>query len=97
MQNMKKRKDHPRLAADIPADIIVPGRVAVAPCQIVEVSPAGARLHLSTSWALPRRFSFRLAGATRIFDSTVVWRQGDQLGIEFRPDQRRDWWNTVTE
>jgi hypothetical protein len=93
----EKRRDQPRLDADIPADIIIPGKVAVAPCQVVEVSPAGARLQLSTSWVIPRSFSFRLAGAARIFHSTVIWRQGDLLGVEFRPDQRRDWWTTVTE
>lgn len=92
-----KRQDQPRLTADIAADIILPGKVSVASCRVVEVSPGGARLQLSTSWALPRSFSFRLAGCTRIFHSTMVWRQGNQLGVEFRPDQRSMWWNTVTE
>ena len=97
MQTKEKRKDRPRLAAKIPADIIVPGKMHVAPCTVFEVSPAGARLELSTSWILPRSFSFRLAGATRIFTSTVIWRQGELLGIEFQPDQRNVWWATVTE
>jgi len=93
----EKRQDQPRFAADIAADIIIPGKVAAAPCQVVEVSPAGARLNVSTSWALPKSFSFRLSGSSRIFHTTIIWRQGIQLGIEFRPDQRAIWWNTVTE
>ena len=96
-EQKEKRLDQPRLFADIPGDIIIPGKVSVAPCHVVEVSPGGARLHLSTSWILPRSFSFRLVGTTRIFHSTVVWRQGSELGVEFRPDQRPAWWKTVTE
>ena len=92
-----KKEGQPRLTADIAADIILPGKVSIASCRVVEVSPGGARLQLSTSSALPRSFSFRLAGCTRIFHSTMVWRQGNQLGVEFRPDQRNMWWNTVTE
>jgi PilZ domain-containing protein len=93
----ERRRNRPRLAADIFADIIIPGKVSVAPCQVVEVSPAGARLHVSTSWILPRSFCFRLAGTTRIFQTTIVWRQGNELGVEFRVDQRNVWWQTVTE
>jgi hypothetical protein len=92
----EKRQDRPRLAADIPADIILPGKVSAAPCQVVEVSPAGARIQISTSSVLPRSFCLRLAGETRIFHSTVIWREGTHIGIEFRPDQRTLWWNMVT-
>jgi hypothetical protein len=97
MPTREKRKDQPRRAANLSADIIIPGKMSVAPCTVLEISPTGARLELSTSWILPRSFSFRLAGASRIFTSTVIWRQGELLGIEFKPDQRSVWWATVTE
>ena len=94
---IEKRQDQPRLVADIPADIILPGKMSAAPCRVVEVSPAGARRQVSTVWALPLSFSFRLSGTSRMFHSTVVWRRGAEVGVEFRSDQCKLWWSTVTE
>ena len=89
----EKRKDQPRIAAYMPARIIVPGKVSEAGCIVRQISPAGAQLDIDPGWILPQSFWLRLVGDTRMHVCSVVWREGEHVGVEFRADQRSSWWN----
>jgi hypothetical protein len=79
----EKRQDQPRLAAYMPAKIIVPGKVSEAPCAIREMSPAGALLQIDPAWIFPKSFSLRIVGDTRLYRCTVKWREDVFIGVEF--------------
>jgi hypothetical protein len=84
---VEHRHDQPRLAAYMPARIIVPGKVSEAPCVIRQMSPAGAQLQIDPAWILPRSFWLRIVGDFRLYQSTVKWRQDLLIGVEFEAGQ----------
>jgi hypothetical protein len=88
----EKRQDQPRLAAYMPAKVIVPGQVSPAECIVRQISPAGAQLQVDSSWILPRTFWLKIIGDTGMYHCNVIWRDGWQLGVEFRDDDRSSWW-----
>ena len=97
IQLREKRVHQPRLPTNMKARIIVPGQVAPAPCKITNISPAGARLQIETQWILPRSFWLRIVGDASLHYCMMVWRKGEEVGVDFRPDQRAQWWKQSQE
>ena|SRR5688572_17147820 len=93
----EKRKQQPRLAAYMPAKIIVTGKLSEAPCIVREISLAGAQLHIDSGWILPRSFWLRLVGESQMHSCTVRWREGSHVGVEFNSEERSSWWSRSQE
>jgi hypothetical protein len=67
---------------DISARILLDG-FAKRGCKIVDVSESGARLAVSSSTQLPRRFSIALAPSSSARPCELVWRNGSMAGVKF--------------
>jgi hypothetical protein len=94
MQNssLEKRRYEPRLPAYMAARIVAPGQVSPAPCVVLEISQAGAKLQIGNDWILPRTFWLRIDGDTLMHYCTLVWREGQHVGVEFPPGHDSSWW-----
>jgi hypothetical protein len=89
---LENRQYQPRLSAHMAAHIVAPGQVSPAPCIVREISPAGAKLYIDRGWILPRNFWLRIDGDTCMHFCTIVWRNGDALGIDFPAARDSSWW-----
>jgi hypothetical protein len=57
-------------------------------CTIVQLSPTGARLSVPASVALPDRFELAIPQRSLRRRAKLVWRKGNQAGVEFeQPDK----------
>ena len=65
---------------DFPARVMLDG-FAKRDCKVVEISESGARIVISGSTELPRRFSIAFASNTR--PCQLVWRNGPMAGVKF--------------
>jgi hypothetical protein len=93
----ENRKLQPRLPAYMAAKIVVPGQRAFPRCVVRQISPAGAKLEVNSNWVLPSRFWLHIDGDTRMHYCVVVWMDGTNVGVDFRPDQRSTWWKQSRE
>ena len=69
-----------RMKRDYPARVMLDG-FAKRDCKVVEISESGARIAISGSTELPRRFSIAFASNTR--PCQLVWRNGTMAGVKF--------------
>ena len=53
------------------------------PCTTVDLSEGGAKLSLSAAIMLPGRFALDVPSRNLRRSARLVWRAGDQLGVEF--------------
>ena len=84
---MRDRRRHPRIAAEIPAKIVVDCFSAVD-CVIRELSEGGARLDVQPARHFPPFFDLIMEGPDGFRTCEVIWRAGGQLGVSF------EWWWT---
>jgi hypothetical protein len=54
-----------------------------AQCTVTQLSTSGARLNVSSSVSLPDRFELSIPQRGVKFHSRLIWRHGDQAGVEF--------------
>jgi PilZ domain len=52
-------------------------------CTVTQLSSSGARLNVSSSVSLPDRFEIAIPQRGVKFRARLVWRHGDQAGVEF--------------
>jgi hypothetical protein len=77
----KQRRAERRMKRDCDARILLEG-FAKRDCRIVDVSGSGARLAVSSTTQLPRRFSIAFpSNSARLCE--LVWRNGTMAGIKF--------------
>jgi hypothetical protein len=69
-----------RMKRDFPTRVMLDG-FAKRDCKVVEISESGARIVISGSTELPRRFSIAFASNTR--PCQLVWRNGTMAGVKF--------------
>jgi len=55
-----------------------------ADCVIIELSPHGARVRISSAVRLPPSVALLLISDGLLFDAMVAWRQGDATGLAFK-------------
>ena len=53
-------------------------------CSIFDRSRTGARLRLFANVDLPRRFRLYDQGSDEVFEATVAWRRGQDVGVRLR-------------
>jgi len=56
------------------------------PCTISDVSNSGARIGISKDQKLPDAFWLKISGYRRKMKAETRWREGDQVGVEFKLD-----------
>ena len=81
--NSEQRKDH-RKQLKYPARVDLRDGSPPRPCLLRDISSAGARLFIDAADEVPDHFLLLLTkgdGAAR--DCRVVWRDGNQIGLEF--------------
>jgi hypothetical protein len=91
----EKRQQQPRPSSNMTARIMAPGQLSPAPCVILEISPAGAKLELAKGWIIPRSFWLRIDGDPLMHRCAIKWVEGDTFGVEFPSDCAHLWWNYI--
>ncbi len=57
-------------------------------CTVTQLSPIGAKLNVPASVTVPDRFDLSIPQRGAIYRARLVWRRGDQAGVEFEaPEQ----------
>ena len=82
---MEERRKYPRKVLTVEARIPTGAFAESFRCQVLDVSPAGARVD-ARDIALPRQFKLLLdkqAGVTR--NCSVIWRNAFTVGVKFLP------------
>jgi hypothetical protein len=59
-------------------------------CMVTQLSTSGARLNVSSSVSLPDRFEIAIPQRGVKFRARLVWRHGDQAGVEFEDLDQSD-------
>lgn len=76
-----ERRRMQRESALLPAFIKLNGHSF--PCTTVNLSSAGARLHLSPTRIIPGTFEVHIPSRNFAAKARLAWRNGDDLGVEF--------------
>jgi hypothetical protein len=53
------------------------------PCTVLDLTPGGAGLHVSSSFGIPTVFQLKIKGEAIPRHCRVVWAQGGKLGVSF--------------
>lgn len=77
-----------RLRSLLRGHIIFNGGASTFDCVIRNVSPAGARLDMADSVALPTEFDLDIPHRGRAFRVRIVWRSEGQVGVEMIEPER---------
>jgi hypothetical protein len=84
-----ERRIAPRHKVLKSGQIIIPGkRARIIDCTVQNFSSTGATIRLPNAAALPPKFDLFSDNAIR--HCIVVWRQGDLMGVKFRPERARE-------
>lgn len=55
----------------------------IAKCGVIDISAAGARIHIDGPLPIPSSIYFLEMRNRLVYESRVVWRSGQDLGLEF--------------
>jgi hypothetical protein len=83
---MKAARHHERRRTLLGARIIFNNKNSTLECQIRNISPAGAKLVLSETVALPSEFDVYVPQTGRTFHAFLRWRSPQGAGIEFQQE-----------
>lgn len=71
------------------AKIVSMNQWSVVDCTVRDMSETGAKLICGDQVSVANEFRFLLPSDNTIRTAKVVWRRGDQLGIEFTSEKTR--------
>jgi hypothetical protein len=77
----------PRFRALLIASIVTRDRVPLN-CTVNQLSATGARLSIATTIVLPEEFEIAIPQKNIACHARLVWREGDQAGIDFSAAQQ---------
>ena len=77
-------KRAPRHSVNMNAWIRQPGLFAIQQCRVLDVSRTGIRLEAANATGIPDEFILLLSKNDLGYHATVKWRQGNQVGAEFK-------------
>lgn len=86
---MKENRHNERVRTILGAHIIFNHKNSTLECQIRNISPAGAKLMLSETVALPEEFEVDIPQKGRTYRARLRWRSPDGVGVEFLRDDAR--------
>jgi hypothetical protein len=88
---VERRAMH-RARALLSGKILVGNGSVSSDCVIRDLSVNGARVRISNAIGLPRTVTLLAIKDGLLFDATVIWRRGGELGLTFfaRKDMRSD-------
>jgi hypothetical protein len=83
-RNHAELRKKPRRQFHYNASLLLEGARLPVPCAIADISASGARLHIEGDLELPEKFILLLtrSGEARRM-CRVVWRNGQDVGVEF--------------
>jgi hypothetical protein len=84
---MKEARRYERVRTILGAQVIFNNKRSTLECQIRNISPAGARLVMSDTVALPDEFDVYIPQRGRTFRARLRWRSADGAGVEFLRDE----------
>lgn len=84
---MKEARQYDRVRTIFGAQVIFNNKNSTLDCRIGNISPAGAKLIVSRSAALPDEFDVHIPQRGRTFRARMRWRTADAVGVEFLHDE----------
>lgn len=83
----ENRRVLPRLRVLKGAKIVSMNFQSVVDCKVRDLTKTGAKIICGDQAAVAGAFRFLLLGDNTIRDARVIWRRGDELGIEFTSEK----------
>jgi PilZ domain len=80
---VEERRSVPRTRVLRNAEIILNDRGTVLHCTLLDVTKAGARLSLASTYKVSERFELTLDNGRTRRNCRVIWRTGTKLGVSF--------------
>jgi hypothetical protein len=93
--SVSERRQGQRLATCLPGKLIAAGQAYPIPCAVTEISPTGAKLRVSEKSMLRSSFRLRLDGCHQLHYCAVVWRSGQDVGVEFPSEHGSHWRESI--
>ena len=79
---MEERRTTPRLRALKAARVVLPGGYSTFDCTVRNLSAAGAKLVLESTFDVPASFHLNFEDGS-VFSCSVKWRNPKELGVAF--------------
>ncbi|MCF1503391.1 MULTISPECIES: PilZ domain-containing protein [Afifella] len=86
MEDQEKRSEH-RARALKSAKIVLNDRHSTIDCVVRDLSKGGAKLKVTNPVAVPESFELLLESDNVMLKAEVIWRKGDQVGVQFIREQ----------
>ena len=83
----KRRAPRSRVLKD--AKIVLINNWSVVDCCVRDISETGARIRCADQLAVPNICRLVLTAENTMRDVQVVWRRGDDIGLQFTSEARR--------
>jgi hypothetical protein len=87
MQQIQNLRANERIRAFLRAQIIFNNRMSTIDCIIKNISPAGAKIALNDTLAVPTEFDLYIPQKGRTHHARLVWRDRDAIGVSFADTQ----------
>jgi len=86
---MAEARRVPRVRSMLGAQIIFNNKLSSIECHVRNVSPRGAKLIVGELLSLPQEFELNVPAKGKTYQAHVIWRRGDEVGVEFALDKAR--------
>jgi hypothetical protein len=86
-----EKRSNTRQPALMKGQIVVPNGAPVS-CSVRDVSRHGAKIGLPKEWVMPKIFWLRIVGEPGLRHCTVLWRNGQYIGVIFSDDEVAGKW-----
>jgi hypothetical protein len=78
-----------RVRSMLGAQIVFNNKLSSIECHVRNVSPRGAKLIVGELLSLPQEFELNVPAKGKTYQAHVIWRRGDEVGVEFALDKAR--------
>ena len=84
----KELRHEARVRSFLRGEILHSGGSMKTECTVRDISEDGARIEVPTSFTLPENFELFIPARNQRFRAKTVWRQGQEIGVEFKTSER---------
>lgn len=86
---MTEQRRVARVRSMLGAQIVFNNRSNTIDCNVRNISATGAKLLVGEALSLPQIFELNVPAKGLSYRATIVWRRGDEIGVEFAKEPSR--------
>ncbi|CAN1506001.1 PilZ domain containing protein [Rhabdaerophilaceae bacterium] len=78
-----------RVRSFLSGEVVHSGGASRTECIVRDLSDTGAKLQVSSSVLLPENFDLHITQRGLVLKATMVWRVGNEMGVQFQTEPKR--------